>query len=323
MEKLSKFVISRLALRQQPLTEHPDADVLATFAEGGLFTQERESVLGHLGQCSACRDVVALLSSEVGSPAPVEPPKMQHGRLWWRWAATAAVACLIAAVVWRPEFIRVNPDLSSLPAPATTEPPVAAPSPLSVTEAKPQPQKTAARVKTPPMPESKLPDRTTRATTLSPSLPSAGLLLRPQGQSFANNVTPRLRSLNAGSLSVTTGNNGSLWRLPSPAEENGMLQKSDDGGKTWGSVRLNNQSRFYALSASGPDVWAGGAQGALFHSSDNGSHWTAVAVTHEETPLTGTITRIDVLSENAIKLKVQGSDGFWTTTDGGAHWYRE
>ncbi len=39
---------------------HPDADVLAAFAEQALSQAERDSVLGHLALCADCREAVVL-----------------------------------------------------------------------------------------------------------------------------------------------------------------------------------------------------------------------------------------------------------------------
>lgn len=42
--------------------EHPDADLLAAFAEKRLLGHEREELLAHLAECADCREVVALAS---------------------------------------------------------------------------------------------------------------------------------------------------------------------------------------------------------------------------------------------------------------------
>jgi hypothetical protein len=107
----------------------------------------------------------------------------------------------------------------------------------------------------------------------------------------------------------------SRWNL------DGALRKSDDGGKTWRTVQVDEQARLYALSAAGSNVWVGGANGALFHSVDDGLVWTPIIVANGSERLTDTITGIDARDENWVELKTRSGD--WLTTDGGAHWRRE
>src|SRR5229473_7542872 len=59
MTEVPKIVYDRLraALPEQA---HPDADLLAAFAEQALSTTERDGVLQHLALCGDCREVVAL-----------------------------------------------------------------------------------------------------------------------------------------------------------------------------------------------------------------------------------------------------------------------
>lgn len=95
---------------------HPDADLLAAFAEHSLAGRERESVLQHLAVCSGCREVVALAQPETeeGSVARVPPMAAKPGWMsWYRltWAALAACLVVGAAVVFMqraktPEEIR-------------------------------------------------------------------------------------------------------------------------------------------------------------------------------------------------------------------------
>jgi photosystem II stability/assembly factor-like uncharacterized protein len=107
----------------------------------------------------------------------------------------------------------------------------------------------------------------------------------------------------------------SRWTL------DGVLRKSDDGGKTWRTVQIGEQARWYALSAAGSNIWVGGANGALFHSLNDGLEWRPVIVADGNERLTDTITRIDVHDEDWVRVKTRSGD--WLTTDGGAHWRRE
>ena len=104
----------------------------------------------------------------------------------------------------------------------------------------------------------------------------------------------------------------SLWNL------DGVLRKSDDGGRTWRVIEVSDSARLYALSAAGSDIWVGGADGVLFHSVNGGLEWKPVVVANTNVRLTDTITGIDARDANRVKLKTQSGD--WLTTDGGLHW---
>jgi len=112
MTEVPKIVVDRLraappAQEDTPLS-HPDADLLTAFAERGLSTEERESVLAHLALCEDCRYVVTLALPPQESLAatgaaevelvPAFPRTAKAERKWlsvigWpslRWAALAA-----------------------------------------------------------------------------------------------------------------------------------------------------------------------------------------------------------------------------------------
>lgn len=102
---------------------HPDADLLAAFAEQTLSQAERDSVLGHLALCADCRDVVVLalpatepetalaqseaVEAELGTASEPVSQSPRRNRFAWaslgpfnlRWAAlTAGVAVALFAV---------------------------------------------------------------------------------------------------------------------------------------------------------------------------------------------------------------------------------
>ena len=102
MRELPEFVIRRMKM-SAPLAGHPEADVLAAFAERSLPDGERALLLEHLARCGDCREVVALATPEV--EVQVEPAgagfPVSH---WWQWpvlrgAAVAAIVLAIGSVV--------------------------------------------------------------------------------------------------------------------------------------------------------------------------------------------------------------------------------
>ena len=90
-------------------------------------------------------------------------------------------------------------------------------------------------------------------------------------------------------LVVLDSSLGARWTL-SPE---GILQRSLDSGTTWTPVTVAPNVFLRAVSASGNDVWVGGAAGALFHSVDNGMHWTHVRPSFEGKLLTGDIIGLE------------------------------
>jgi photosynthesis system II assembly factor YCF48-like protein len=84
MVGLTKLVRDRLRLTSTS-TDHPDANLLAGFAEHSLTSRERSLVLGHLGDCAECRQQVsmALPKLEVNIPRPGAATRCWPA--WMRW----------------------------------------------------------------------------------------------------------------------------------------------------------------------------------------------------------------------------------------------
>jgi len=345
MTKLPQFVRSRLALRQTASDEHPDADLLAAFAAKTMSSHARGDLLEHLARCPECREVLAAASvSQVD-----KTPRIAWWK--WRWAAAAAAACLVAALLWRPDSVENARLQIILPAPsapptlkeavrpkATIDKPGIVPprrpsvhSKQPVAEAKPElalrqtaalpPQKLNLGV---PEPPPALP-KTASLEVREANNASLQLSRREQpersAQSQAAPMGPKAMFQSGAPASVTKNRarqamqfegEKSLWNL------DGVLRKSDDGGRTWRVIEVSDSARLYALSAAGSDVWVGGADGVLFHSVNNGLDWKPVVVANTNARLTDTITGIDTRDANRVKLKTQSGD--WLTTDGGLHW---
>jgi len=109
---------------------------------------------------------------------------------------------------------------------------------------------------------------------------------------------------------------GARWTL-SPE---GALQRSLDSGATWQTVSVAPNLSLRAVSASGTDVWVGGAGGALFHSSDNGEHWTQVRPESQGKLLTGDI--VGLVFNDLAHGHLTTTYETWATSDGGKTWTR-
>jgi hypothetical protein len=101
MAEMRDIVRSRLARKTPENSAHPDANLLAAFAERTLLERERAAVIAHLLECADCRECVALASG----PAEAEPLVVAQGvsagfGQWfreWRWILSSATACCLVA----------------------------------------------------------------------------------------------------------------------------------------------------------------------------------------------------------------------------------
>lgn len=98
--KIVQFRLRAMGHGRPEGSSHPDADVLAAFAEQALSQAERDSVLGHLALCADCRDAVvlalpatepavAVAKSEavaVDTEVAFEPVSERPRRNWFAWA---------------------------------------------------------------------------------------------------------------------------------------------------------------------------------------------------------------------------------------------
>jgi hypothetical protein len=91
---------ARRRMQAQAAGDHPDADLLAAFAEHTLAGNERERVLSHLAACTTCREVVSLAMPEQSDAEVVAPAA--HAWFRWpmlRWTAVAATVVVVWAAV--------------------------------------------------------------------------------------------------------------------------------------------------------------------------------------------------------------------------------
>jgi len=126
----------------------------------------------------------------------------------------------------------------------------------------------------------------------------------------------------------------------------GGLERSLDQGTTWQVINVNANPVYFtaatsaqipgsaskvqkdaspvfrAVAASGVDVWAGGARGALYHSQDAGDHWTRVLPTSSRAILTGDIISLEFSDMEHGKVSTSNAE-VWTTTDNGQTWQKQ
>jgi hypothetical protein len=99
-----------------------------------------------------------------------------------------------------------------------------------------------------------------------------------------------------------------VWRF---RQTNGrpLLQKSDDGGKSWKPVTLDRNFRIQSLAWNGVTAWARGEDGGILESHDAGSNWTPLSFSPRE-----------LFADAAVRT---GSSGTVTViTTAGGRWSR-
>jgi LSD1 subclass zinc finger protein len=299
MRDLGQNLTARLAARQSRHSAHPDANLLLAFAEHRLSDEEHADVLEHLGDCSECRQVLALAA---GSKI-VRPVSVWSRR--GRWAAAAAVVCVVGASTW--QAFRLLPHREKHPVYLASvkppEPPRDALWPNPLPSARPSQM---ANRKTVEQPSSSR----ARAFVLPQPPPAASESELAAAQSYASGALPLRQDFVAAKVEnepTTVSKNQTLWSLDSPFKQNGVLRKSDDGGRTWRAVPVDGKTRLTALTAQGSDVWAGGERGALFQSTDGGAHWRPVSLPSSGARPAGAVARIDLRDGNLYVKTVAGA----------------
>jgi hypothetical protein len=92
MSEIPKIVRQRLQQTDTASVPHPDANVLAAFAESSLLPPERTAVLDHLSYCAECRQVLAFALPAMEAGQAVLPVPRSSGVSWptLRWAFVSA-----------------------------------------------------------------------------------------------------------------------------------------------------------------------------------------------------------------------------------------
>jgi len=108
------------------------------------------------------------------------------------------------------------------------------------------------------------------------------------------------------------------WTLTS----DGTLQRSLDSGATWEAVSVPRQATLRALAANGLDIWVGGSNGALYHSSDAGQHWTQVHPIANGEPLSADIIGVEFTDLQHGTLTTSAKET-WVTADAGQSWLKK
>jgi len=103
------------------------------------------------------------------------------------------------------------------------------------------------------------------------------------------------------------------WRISSDGHVEHTV-----GPNTWERVMSAEPVTFHVVATIGQNVWAGGSDGALFHSTDGGHEWNRVALPGEQ----GTIKTIHFNNAQQGSLTTE-TGTVWVTSDGGSTWSKQ
>ena len=197
------------------------------------------------------------------------------------------------------------------------------PPPTSIQNAM-EPSKGAATESTPaPRAMSPVP-QTTQSVAVTAAAPTVVSAAGPASSAVPANLARVQASSAMGSMkafraasAAGIGQQGTIWSVST----DGKVQRSTNAGKSVESVRIADGVKFKATAALGNIVWAGGAGGILFHSTDGGSTWVQVGIPFEGSTVTEAIVRIQLLTPRRLTVTT-GSGSQWLTDDGGQHWQK-
>ena len=107
------------------------------------------------------------------------------------------------------------------------------------------------------------------------------------------------------------------WRITA----DGHLERGSAYGD-WTRVLAEQPVTFRTVAVSGRDVWAGGSDGALFHSSDGGNAWSQVKLLADGQAEHAAVNsiRFDSPSEGRVSTD---EGAIWSTSDGGKTWSKQ
>jgi hypothetical protein len=176
-------------------------------------------------------------------------------------------------------------------------------------------------------------------TTLDTEVSRAKAPTASQGAASA--MAPEVHSLQDLNVAAPT------WTITA-----GRLQRSFDQGITWQNVNVSGRNdsgrlevavaarkapeklaktderveaaspAFRAVAVNGSEVWAGGAEANLYHSSDAGNHWSRVMPSSGSISLTGDIVTLEFPDQRNGKIATSTGE-LWTTTDDGQTWNKQ
>ena len=137
-----------------------------------------------------------------------------------------------------------------------------------------------------------------------------------QAYAISNSLTLSMNRAAGGAVGGMARNQRSTWRI-SPE---GHLEHVVAG--SWTRALPEQSSAFRVVSVIGGAVWAGGNDGMLCHSADNGANWSKVALATTGGVETAAI--VSIRFDDARRgVVVTDTGASYNTTDGGTSWTKQ
>jgi hypothetical protein len=332
---------------------HPDAEILAAWADDRLTAAERDAVEAHAADCARCQAVVAAMVRAEPPAEPATPWWRRRATLGWLVPVTGAAAAAVVWLVVAPGLGRQAPAVEPLtltrapatPSPMPSPPPemtmangdLAARSDKQVDAFRMKDKKEEVRPQQVPLdkieaarPPASLFDAAPAAPAPVPA-PAAGaggaaptLDRRATLAEKAKAGTPGEQvgtaneqvTLATGFIAlpdVVSSNPASRWRI---TRTPGELQHSADGGATWELQQTRIPVELTAGASPQPSVcWMVGRGGAVLLTTDNRT-WRRVPFIQ-----TTDLVAVSATDDSHATVTTSSGDKF-VTADGGATWER-
>jgi Photosynthesis system II assembly factor YCF48/Putative zinc-finger len=328
---------------------HLDPEMLTAFAENTLVARERKEVLEHLAICAECREILTISTAaspefpaEVqasGLPRPTHPPL----RSWLPWVSVAAGIVIVCSAVLIHQQRKPNLTTPAQVASISKKEQAQAPPQTEQKKISPEPKVRHAKPARGPVENSArtAPRGAENSSAASSDQKSVGSSTdqihadRPTssriatakavaGQAQTVEVQGAKSSLSTSAFAGQASSpvmNGALgthdlrphWRI----NESGQVERSFGYGE-WQAVLPNEKWKMRVVSVFDSDVWVGGEELHLYHSTDNGATWNAVTLPNKAA---GEHAVAHIRFQTQQAGTVEAEDGTsWTTTDGGRTW---
>jgi len=309
------------------IAEHPDANLLAAFAEKALSERERTAVARHLAHCADCRKMLALAFAQEEEPlaAPARP-----ARRWspmWSWAASTAALCIVCSAVWEYRLQRgtVAPPPSP-PAPSVahaTEP--ASPAPPTSTTTAPKAVAAAPRTFKPPVPQPASP-RQVEAPPPPPPLAEAApaptdSLRRVQARTAPPPPYYQSPGVQAQALQRPSQQWAAQARQSTPTPMAAASGFTMARPAIAGTARAKRAPRADTVAPhplwtiASEDLAGGHPRGIVQRSLDEGATWQTVSIDDN--------VSFRAIASNGAEVWAGGDGGaLFRSTDSGGHWER-